>query len=276
VGLILGAIAAVSLGFSDFFAARAGRQSTAMAVTRTALLTAALLSPLLLLVEPSTFTWRDSAIAAVSGVLMGSGLTMLYEGYRTSAIGIVGPTSSVLSGVVPVVYGLFRSADLSWIQYVGMAIGLAALGLTSYTPGGSERAVRGLVLGAASGLCFGIAFVMMSRTSEVSGLSTIMVQRTSALLFLGALLPLSGPPLIVTVMPARNFAIATGVMAGIGLASLQIGFRQGSIGPVAVAASQFATVTVLLAVLIDHDVLQPWQRIGVAFTAVAVALMAVG
>lgn len=276
VGLILGALAALSLGLSDFFAARAGRTASAIAVTRTALLTAGVLSPLLLLLGPYRFGLRDSVIAACSGVLMGSGLTMLYEGYRSSRIGIVGPISSVLSGVVPVVYDLLRHVALGPVQYIGMALGIVALGLTSYAPGGSGRVGRGFLLGAASGLCFGTAFVLMSRTSRASGLSTIVVQRWSAFAFLCLLLPFSGPPVIARLASARNHAVATGILAGIGVAALQVGLRNGPTGMVAVAASQFATVTVVLSVLINHEPLRRLPRVGVACTAVAVALMALG
>ncbi len=276
MGLILGAVAALSLGLSDFFAARAGRNASAISVTRTALLTAGLLSPLLLLIGPYRFSWQDSLIAAASGVLMGSGLTLMYEGYRTSRIGVVGPCASVLSGLVPVLYDVVRHVSLRPVQYGGMLLGLVALFLTSYSPGGTGRVGRGLLLGLVSGACFGLAFVLMARTSEASGLSTIVVQRWSALGFLCLLLPFSGRPVIQRLAPAREYAIATGVLAGIGVAALQVGLRNGSTGTVAVAASQFATVTVLLSVVFNREPIRFLQAVGVAFTAIAVALMALG
>lgn len=276
MGLLFGAITALCLGTSDFFAARAGRSVPAFTVTRTAVLTAGVVSPVLLLITASHFGPRDSLIAALSGVVMGSGLTMLYEGYRSSRIGIVGPTSSVLVALVPVLYDLSRHIHLRATQTVGMAIGIVALGLTSYAPGGTGRALRGFVLGSASGICFGVAFTLMSRTSKASGLSTVVVQRWAAFAFLSLLLPMSGGPLVAKTAPARPYAMAAGLFAAAGLGALQLGFRHGAAGPVSVAASQFATVAVLLAVAFNGEKLRAWQIAGVGSIAVAVALMALG
>lgn len=276
MGLVFGAVTALCLGTSDFFAARAGRTVPAFTVTRTALLTAGVISPVLLLIASSHFGIRDSMIAALSGVVMGSGLTMLYEGYRSSRIGIVGPTSSVLVALVPVLYDFFRHIDPSTTQTVGMTIGILALGLTSYTPGGSGRALRGFVLGSASGICFGVAFTLMSRTSKASGLSTVVVQRWAAFAFLSLLLPVSGGSLVARAAPARSYGMAAGLFAAAGLGALQLGFRRAAAGPVSVAASQFATVAVLLAVAFNGERLRRWQVAGVGCTALAVALMAIG
>jgi drug/metabolite transporter (DMT)-like permease len=276
MGLFLGALAALSLGFSDFLAARAGRTGRSFAITRTALLTAGVLSPLLLLLGAFRFSVTDSLIAAASGVLMGSGLTIMYEGYRRSRVGIVGPCASVLSAVVPVVYDLTRRVELRPVQYAGMLLGIAALGLTTYAPGGGGKVTVGVLLGLASGACFGVAFVLMARTSEASGLSTIVVQRWAAFLFLCLLLPLSGRPVIERRGPAQNYAIGTGVLAGLGVAALQLGLRNGSTGLVSVAASQFATVTVIMSVVFNKEQIRPLAAVGVGCTALAVALMALG
>jgi drug/metabolite transporter (DMT)-like permease len=45
---------------------------------------------------------------------------------------------------------------------------------------------------------------------------------------------------------------------------------------VSVASSQFATVAVVLSVLFNKERMRWWQAVGVAATAVAVALIALG
>jgi drug/metabolite transporter (DMT)-like permease len=64
--------------------------------------------------------------------------------------------------------------------------------------------------------------------------------------------------------------------AGVAIASLKLGYIKGSAGPVSVAASQFAAVAVLLAVMFNKERLRPWQAIGVVASGVGVALMALG
>jgi drug/metabolite transporter (DMT)-like permease len=76
--------------------------------------------------------------------------------------------------------------------------------------------------------------------------------------------------------PARWLGIIGGLLAGTGMACLQIGFRNASAGLVSVASSQFATVAVLLAVVFNKEHLRWWQGIGVGLTGVAVAFMALG
>lgn len=74
----------------------------------------------------------------------------------------------------------------------------------------------------------------------------------------------------------RNATIA-GTFVVVATASLQLGFQKGSSGPVSVAAvPQFATVAVILSVLFNRERMRWWQGVGVAATAVGVALMAAG
>ena len=58
--------------------------------------------------------------------------------------------------------------------------------------------------------------------------------------------------------------------------SLQLAVQRGAAGPVSVASSQFATVAVLLSVVFNRERMRWWQALGVATTALAVALIAWG
>jgi drug/metabolite transporter (DMT)-like permease len=284
VGLLLGAIAAVCIGFSDLFAARAGRTHPAITVTRTATLTSAMLTPLLLLLEPSTFTLRDSLLSAGSGALLGSGLVLLYEGYRSTPLGVIGPSSAVLVAVVPVVYGLVKRESLNLVQWVAIGIATLALGLVTYQPSSGEssndapsRAVkRGLLLGIFSGSLFGVGFLLVSVTSDASGLSPVMLQRASAFLCVAAMTPFDGSPFLITRGRPQRYGMAAGVAASIGLGALQIGFREGSTTAVGVAVSQSATCTVLLFVLFNRERFRWWQTVGIVCSALGVGLLAIG
>ena len=67
-----------------------------------------------------------------------------------------------------------------------------------------------------------------------------------------------------------------GGFAVFAIASLQLAFQKGASGPVSVAASQFATVAVVLSVMFNRERMRWWQATGVAATAVGVSLMAIG
>ena len=68
----------------------------------------------------------------------------------------------------------------------------------------------------------------------------------------------------------------TGVTAGLAIACVQLGYRAGSSGPVAVATSQFATVGVILSVIFEKETLRRLQWIGLVCAGVGVALLAAG
>ena len=74
----------------------------------------------------------------------------------------------------------------------------------------------------------------------------------------------------------RSYAIGAGVLGLAAIASLQLGLREGDLGPVSVASSQFATAAVVLSVIFNRERMRWWQGVGVATTALAVALIAAG
>lgn len=267
--------AAIALGASDFFAARAARTTASLTVTRTAVITSAVLSPLLLLVVESHWLLKDSILGATGGLAMITGLMLLYHGYSVARMGIVAPLSSVLLATVPVVWDLINGIRPGALSAVGMAIGGLALVLTSYTPGGRGSTTQGALLGLASGMAFGIAFTVLGQVSDPAGLAPSLVQRATGvglLLVIGAFR--------TEKILASGIGLTRGIIAGVlglvGIAALQLAFRHGDAGPVSVASSQFATVAVVLSVLFNRERMRWWQAVGVVATALAVALIALG
>lgn len=273
--LLFAVVAALLLGGSDFFAARAARTAPSVTVTRTAVGTSVVLSPLLLLLVDWQWIIHDAVVGALSGLFMIGGLMLLYEGYAVARMGIVAPLASVLLAVVPVVWDLINGVRPGTTAAVGMVMGLVALVLTSYTPGGTGSVTIGAVLGVSSGVVFGIAFTLMGEVQKASGLLPVVIQRAAGfLLLVGVALFRTDPFLALGV--ARRYAIGAGVLGLTAIGSLQLAFQRGDTGPVSVASSQFATVAVVLSVLFNKERMRWWQAVGVAATAMAVALIALG
>lgn len=273
--LLFAIAAALLLGGSDFFAARAARSTPSVTVTRTAVGTSVLLSPLLLLLVDWQWIGHDVIIGMLSGVFMIGGLMLLYEGYAVARMGIVAPLASVLLAVVPVLWDLLNGVRPGTTAAVGMGIGLAALFLTSYTPGGTGSVTMGAILGISSGVVFGIAFTLMGEVGKASGLLPVVVQRWAGFVLLVVVAGFRSDPFVAT-GTGRRYAAAAGVLGLVAIGSLQLAFQRGDTGPVSVASSQFATVAVVLSVLFNKERMRWWQALGVAATAVAVALIALG
>jgi drug/metabolite transporter (DMT)-like permease len=267
--------AALLLGASDFFAARSARTTESITVTRTAVATSTLLSPLLLLVIDSQWLAKDAFIGALSGLAMISGLMLLYRGYAVARMGVVAPLSSVLLATVPALWDLINGITPSGLAATGMAVGACAVVLTSYTPGGAGSARQGALLGVTSGVAFGVAFTLMGQVSEASGLVPVVTQRATGLALLVAI-GVVRRDAFFAVGVGRRFALGAGLLGLVAIASLQLAFQKGEAGPVSVASSQFATVAVLLSVAFNKERMRWWQALGVAATAVAVGLIAAG
>lgn len=276
MAIIFGVLAALLLGASDFFAARAARHAPSLSVTRTVVTTSLVFSPVLLLVVDSDWRSRDLLLGAGSGIAMITGLMLLYHGYKVARMGIVAPTSSVLLAAVPVIVDLVRGERPSTLGAAGIMIGLVALVLTSYTPGGEGSASLGAMLGLASGVAFGVAFTLMGEASEEAGLTPVVTQRLAGFALLTVVFLVRRDPFLVPHPGARRIAALGGLVAMCAIACLQLGFRTGASGPVSVAASQFATVAVILSVAFNHERMRWWQALGVGATAVGVALIALG
>lgn len=267
--------AALLLGASDFFAARSARTTPAITVTRTAVAVSTALSPLLLLLVDSRWIAHDLVVGGLSGLAMITGLMLLYRGYAIARMGIVAPLSSVLLATVPVVWDLLNGVRPSGWASLGMGLGVTALVLTSYTPGGVGSVRAGALLGVGSGVAFGIAFTLMGEASKASGLTPVIVQRATGFALLAAIGLARRDGFFAAGVGLRN-AIGAGVLGLIAIGSLQLGFQRGDLGPVSVASSQFATVAVILSVVFNRERMRWWQGVGVGTTALAVALIAAG
>ena len=255
------------------------------------------LSPVVLLVDPGRWSVRDSAIGAVAGLAMMTGLVQLYRGYTVARMGIVAPSSSVLAATVPVLVDLSRGVRPGGLAALGILAGLAALALTGFVPGGSGSVRLGVALGVGSGLAFGVAFTVMGEASAEAGLTPIVTQRAAGLAMLSvaglvtrrpaarrpaARRPVAPAP---TRLPAPFFTprgptlawtLTAGAIGICALSSMQLALRDGDSGVVSVAASQFGTATVLLSVAFNGERMRWWQALGVASSAIGVALLALG
>jgi drug/metabolite transporter (DMT)-like permease len=276
MGVVLGVAAGILLGVSDFMANRASRAASLLSVTRTNLFVSGLVAPLLLFVKPVEWTMRDVVLGSLSGVTLAAGLVLLYRGYSLARMGIVAPTSSVLLAAVPVLFDLSKGHTPSTLAAGGMGLGVAALVLTTYERGGTGSSGIGVLLGVGAGALFGIAFTLTSQTSDAAGLSPVFTQRAAGLLFLAVLRPLDKTPMLALHRRARAWGIGAGLAAGVAIASLKLGYMNGTAGPVSVAVSQFATAAVILSVIFNKERLRSWQAVGVLTSGVGVALMALG
>jgi drug/metabolite transporter (DMT)-like permease len=221
---------------------------------------------------------REALAALAAGA---AGISALGAFYRALAIGtmsIVAPISA--SGVtLPVVVGLATGDAPSALAATGLAVTVAGVMLASREsehPGSphppASRAAIGLALLAAVG--FGTFFITYDVASDGSVLWAMLLARSVALPFVGAL--------VLARRPARPVPRDLWALAGAGMLDLSavtlyaLANRAGELSIVAVVGSLYPVVTVLLARAVLHERIAPLQAAGVAAALAGVALVAAG
>jgi drug/metabolite transporter (DMT)-like permease len=164
MGALLGLMAAVAYGTSDFAAGVASRRFAPGAVTAVAqifgLITAAVALVLFPGVGPTAVVlgW-----GAVSGLGSAVGTLSLYHGLSVGRMSVVATMSAVLTAVIPAVVGLASGDHLSILAIVGIVLAIPAIGLVSWqrkTDGGTA-ARAGVIYGVLAGLGFALLFIAL-------------------------------------------------------------------------------------------------------------------
>ena len=267
----LGLLASLLIGTSDFFGAKSSGRTTALQTTTVAFLggaiATALLSPFL-----GTPSARDLGFGALSGVAAFAALTTLWFGYARSSVGIAAPVAAVVSTALPVLWAAVGGDGPGVIGWSGVAVGIVALVLTSFSPGG--RNVRdGVLLGAMAGVWFAAMFLLAVNTAEEAGTWPVVGQRSTAFVLAVVVGAATGHRPIARDLVAIRWSATAGAFGALGVAAIVFGGQRGPIAPVIVAGSMYPAVVVTLAWLFLGERLRTRQVLGIAAALVGVALI---
>ncbi|MBW0093660.1 EamA family transporter [Pseudonocardia sp. KRD-184] len=273
--------AALAYGVADFAGGLAARRAAVLAVTAGAQFLGLLaLVPAVLLVpgEPSAAALGTGALAGIAGA---SGLLLYFRGLAVGPMGVVAPLSAVVGAGLPLLVGLAGGERLGAAAVTGLVVALAAIVLAT---GGTRDAVavRGILLGLASGAGFGLFFVGLDATPEGSGLWPLLAGRVVSVTLL--VLLIAG----LCVRLGRERALGRGTRGVVVLVAVSgvfdslanvlflLATRLGDLGVSAVLVSLYPVVVVLLARVVLHERLTAAQMAGAGLALTASALLARG
>jgi drug/metabolite transporter (DMT)-like permease len=277
--LLLAAFASVTFGVADFVGGFASRRVAALTVVAgsqaVALVAIIAAAPLFSHGAPAV---ADLAWGFGAGMAGAVGLAVFYHALATTRIGVAAPVASVVSTLVPVVFGIMtgeRPAPLAW---VGILLALPAMLLLpasgSADPSGA-RGHRAAYLGAVAGFGFGMFGILISRTASESGMWPLAGARIGSLALMAVLIPL----MRARFLPRRD-AWPTVAAAGILDMSANVLFliavRRELLSLVAVIMAFYPASTMVLARIVLGERTVRRQLAGLALAAVAVTLIAVG
>lgn len=213
----------------------------------------------------------------VSGTASVVAFATLFRSLAIGPMSIVAPIAATYP-VVPVIAGVAQGERPSVLQAVGMVVAIAGVLLAA--SGGDEarrRRVSALSLGLAvvAALASGVALTALDAAAEADPYWALLGMRVVGLGFIGAL--------FLALRPGRGTRHADalaicgiGVLDTVATGLFAVATTFGYLSIVAVIASLFPVMTVLLARLVLGERITRHQEVGVAVALAGVALIAAG
>jgi drug/metabolite transporter (DMT)-like permease len=279
MGVVLALLSALCYGSSDFTAGVGGRRSDPAAVTAIAqpigLVTAAVAVIALSARSPTPHAlWWG----ALSGVGSAVGTVSLYRGLAIAPMSVVAPLSAVLSAALPALAGFLLGEHLKALAWAGIVVAMPAVALVSWQPGGQQGSRRaGIVTGLVAGAGFALLLIALARAGTSAGAWPLLPgQAVAAVLVLSWAALARNRPDRKAWPRAWRTGLAAGMLAGIANLLYLAATGAGQLAIVAVLASLYPAVTILLARLTLHERWNRLQVIGLIASAVAVAAISFG
>ncbi|MFN2538696.1 MAG: EamA family transporter [Mycobacteriales bacterium] len=273
--VLLALLSSLLWGTSDFLGGTAARRLHALVVVGVSQgLALVLLVPFALTLGQHPDHLWAGPVAGVAGLI---GLGAFYAALAAGTMGVIAPIAAA-GAVVPVVVGLARGETPSALQLAGIAVALGGVILASGPELSGGAPVRPLLLAVVSAVAFGSVAVLVAEGSKGGSGSivvTLLVMRGSSVGLLVALwlVRRSSRELVESDLPLLA-AVGVGDLGA--NAAFAIASRAGLLSVVAVLASLYPVVTVLLARQVHDERLRPIQVAGVVGTLGGVALLAAG
>jgi len=272
-------LSSVVWGTSDFIGGLVSRRLPAylvVATSQAAGLAAVTIAALLIGGFGEDRDWVEPAVFA--GVSLAVGLVMFYTALATGQMGVVSPIAA-LGVLVPVAVGLARGDAPSAITSIGIVVALTGAVSASGPDLRGRTGAKPVVLAALSAICFGIAMVLLAQGAKANPVMSLWGMRTTSVLGLSVgILVVARPRPRVSAMRRRDVWLIA--VAGVGDASANLLFSlaslRGYISVVAVLASLYPAMTVLLARVVLQQRLLRVQLVGVAAALGGVVLVSLG
>lgn len=276
VAVALGLAAGISWGLADFLGGLKSRQLHLLPVLMGSQAVGIALVGLAVVARgegpPDAQFLLYGALAGLAGLI---GLACFYRGMAIGAMAVVAPISAT-GAAIPVVVGLATGDRPSALQLAGLALALTGIVIASREegPGGARIASgTGLAIGAALG--FGVFFVGLDAASDGDVLWALLAARSLGVVLLVAVALALRPPASMSARDKRDIALV-GLFDVAANGLFALASTEGLVSLVAVLASLYPVVTVLLARAVLAERIHAMRGAGVVLALVGVAAIAGG
>jgi len=218
---------------------------------------------------------HDAAWGMAGGAFGAMALTAFYHGLATGRIGVVAPVAAVLGAAIPVLVAAAIVGPPGTLQLVGMAVGVAGIGLVSRPPTEGHGANSGIGVAVLAGVGIGASFLAMGQIRGESVFAALAIGRIAAVATMLVVITRAGHP----ARPPRAIAPMLAVVAALdlgGVAGFTLAAQLGRVDISAVLSSMYPVVTILLAAVILRERVGRLQVAGIALAMSAIALIGSG
>jgi drug/metabolite transporter (DMT)-like permease len=285
--VLLGLAAAVLYGGGDFLGGMATRRAHVLTVLMLVETAAVILAVAVawLTGGPAALpglTWGFSA-----GAIGGLGLIIFYVGLAAGPMSVVAPVAGLVSTVLPVAVALAEGERPGPAVYTGALLCLVAIVLASSASEGDgktgpadpahprRRLGRAIAYGAASGVAFGLFFLLIRNAGQSGEVWPVAAGRIGELAIVLAAAAVLRPGLRGVSGGIPLAAVSAGVIDVVANLCYVAATRTGSFGLAVVLSSLYPGVTVLLARVVLGERLRTIQRVGLGLAAVGILLVTV-
>lgn len=209
---------------------------------------------------------------ALAGFVGGLGLVSLYRALAVGQMGINAPVAAVITGALPVLYGIWKEGYPAPIQFAGFGLALIAIWLVALPSGGIGRP-RGLGLAVCAGIGFGGYLICSRQAATEAVFWPLVAARVTSVFEMLVIVLASRQPW----KPARNvlpWMIFAGIFDSLGNMFFMYAVRHGRLDVATVLSSLYPASTVLLARFVLKEKMSRLQASGMVAALVAVPLIA--
>lgn len=277
MAILLGLLAALAYGASDFLGGVGGRRASSETVAMLSQPVALLSAVLAVFIFGGDHPTSSALLwGAASGLGSGVGTIALYRGLTVGRMSVVAPISAVLAAAIPAVVGLASGDSLSLLRLSGLLLALPGIALVSRQSADERDAgSSGALAAAVAGVGFALLFIGLSQAGTASGAWPLVPGQAVAVITV-TLLGLRIGTVAGTWRPAMVPALFTGLLGGLATLLYLAAAGRGELSVVAVLTSLYPAITILLARLLLHEMWGRIQVVGLGVSAIAVVLISVG
>jgi drug/metabolite transporter (DMT)-like permease len=214
----------------------------------------------------SAFGW-----GAVAGVTDAFGVAALYKGLSTGRMGVVAPVASVITAILPVLFGIHIEGFPGRMQLVGFALAVVSLWLIT-RPDGALDASRGLGLAVMAGAMFGLLLISGKEAGRYAVLWPLVGARAASTILMFTIVAFS-PRDPNRLRPALVPILLSGGLDSLANAMFIAATRHGRLDVSAVLSALYPASTVILARMLLKEKISRTQAVGIVGALIAVMLI---